>query len=254
VAFGLLGAVAGCRVGYEALPGDLLDTGAIGSGASAASGGLGKSGDSSGGSNSTQGGDVGAGAQATQGGAGDPGEAGAAALPDAGGDTGGTSGSGGTSAGSAGTSAGSGGSGQGATCRTATFDGHDYEHCDNPATFADAAADCDARGMRLVKLETEAEQIWVHSMIPMADQANNSTTLWRWLGGDALVTAGEWSWSDGELFWSGGNNGAAVGGAYTNWNGGRPLNNGDCMAMQARSGVWHAQGCTDPRPYVCELY
>jgi hypothetical protein len=231
-----------CRVGYEALPNDLLDTGAVGSGASAATtGGNSANGGSAGGPTSAQAGspDEGMGAQPAQGGAGA--EGGAATTPDSGGEGGSLSG-------------GSGGTGAATICRTGTFGGHAYEHCDVPGTFADAAADCDSRGLRLAKIETEEEQIWVHSMIPAADQANNNTGLWRWVGGDDRATVGDWRWSDGEAFWSGGNQGAAVGNAYTNWNTNQPLTNAFCLAMAARTGVWYAMDCDVARPYVCELY
>jgi hypothetical protein len=140
------------------------------------------------------------------------------------------------------------------TCRTGTFDGHAYEHCDPPLTFAEAEADCDSRGLRLVKIETEEENSWVHSMIPAADQANNSTAVWRWLGGDDRATASDWRWSDGEAFWSGSNQGSPVGNAYNKWNTNQPLTNAHCVAMAARTGVWYAMNCMDARPYVCELY
>jgi hypothetical protein len=240
LALGALGATTSCRVGYEALPNDLLDTGAVGSGAFATSAGSdGVIGGADSGPTSAQGGgpDEGMGAQPAQGGAGAEG----GAIPDSGGEGGSMSG-------------GSGGTGAARTCRTATFSGHAYEHCDAPVTFADAAADCGARGLRLVKIETEDEQIWVHSMIPAADQSNNSTKLWRWIGGDDQVTVGDWRWSDGEAFWSGGNQGSAVDDAYTNWNRNQPLNNAFCLAMEARSGTWYAMDCDAPRPYVCELY
>lgn len=173
----------------------------------------------------------------------------ATAGSDAGGTTA-TSGAGGVST-TAGTSAG--GSGSTGACRSDNYGGHDYELCDTPATYASARADCESRGLRLARLDDAAEDAWIHSMIPAADQANNNTSLWRWLGGDDLVVATEWRWNDGVAFWSGGNKGMPLGGAYTNWTKNQPLNP-HCLAMAARDGFWYAMDCAAARPYVCELY
>ena len=70
----------------------------------------------------------------------------------------------------------------------------------------------------------------------------------------ATGTSGNWQWSDGQQFWTGNSQGMAVGGAYTNWSQGQPLNNQSCLAMQARSGTWNAIDCFAARPYVCEQY
>jgi hypothetical protein len=94
----------------------------------------------------------------------------------------------------------------------------------------------------------------VHGTIPIADQNNNNTSLWRWLGGDDQTAAGDWQWSDGDLFWSGGAQGSAVGGAYSSWNKNQPLNNAFCLAMEARAGNWYAMDCSAAKPYVCEQY
>lgn len=162
-------------------------------------------------------------------------------------DTGGT-GTGGTGA------AGSGAGGLGPTgCRTGTYGGHDYEMCDVAASHAAAAADCASRGSLLARIDDAAENAWVHSSIPAADQANNNTSLWRWLGADDLAMLGEWRWADGTAFWTGGNKGMPTGGAYANWTKNQPLNP-HCLAMQASDGFWYAMDCAAARPYMCESY
>jgi hypothetical protein len=131
---------------------------------------------------------------------------------------------------------------------------HAYAFCDTPLNYAMARSDCAAKSMRLVRINDDPENTWVHSMIPAADQASNASTVWRWLGGNALVTAGDWRWEDGQAFWSGGINGSAVNGAYTNWVRGEPSANGQCVFMAARSGGWNTVASTESHPYVCEQY
>jgi hypothetical protein len=249
--------LAGCRIGYDELPlslGGLAQGGAT-TGSTTGTGGttatelggegndVGAAGDSTSLGSSTSN----AGSSSTNGGSAVDGGTGS------GGSTTGGTGGGGTSSGGTG-SGGSTTGGAGPTgCRTATYAGHDYEMCDVGASYATAAADCASRGAKLVRIDDAAENTWVHSMIPAADQANNNTNLWRWLGGDDLAAVGEWSWADGTLFWTGGNKGASVGGAYANWTKNQPLN-ADCLAMMARDGSWYAMDCAAARPYVCELY
>ncbi len=172
--------------------------------------------------------------------------------------TGGASGSGG--AGGVGGSVGGGGSAGaadagGPTCRSAVFNGHNYAFCDSPLAWAAARTDCNSRGMFMVRIDDQAEQDWVHSMIPAADQANNATALWRYMGGNDLTTAGDWQWDDGQSFWSGGKSGMAVNGAYTNWAPTEPSGTQNhCVTMQARLGTWYNLDCPTARPYVCEQY
>jgi hypothetical protein len=109
--------------------------------------------------------------------------------------------------------------------------------------------------MFLARIDDAPENNWVHSMIPAADQSNNNTAVWRWLGGNDLVTVSDWRWDDGQAFWSGGNNGSPVNGAYTNWSPTEPTNpSNKCLAMQASVGTWYNLDCTVARPYVCEQY
>jgi hypothetical protein len=118
-----------------------------------------------------------------------------------------------------------------------------------------ARSDCAAKSMRLARIDDDPENIWVHSMIPTADQTDNNVRVWRGLGGNDLMTADDWRWEDGTAFWSGGTSGVAVNGLYTNWARGAP--NGaalQCMAMEAAAGTWHNQDCAGARPYVCEQY
>jgi hypothetical protein len=149
---------------------------------------------------------------------------------------------------------GSGGSGGAAMCRSAAFNAHTYAFCDSPLVFVAAQTDCRARGMFLVRIDDAAENVWVHSMIPAADQASNNVSLWRWLGGNDLVANEDWRWDDGQAFWAGAGSGSAVNGAYTNWTNRGPNGPNSCLSMEARTASWHNMFCGNPLPYVCEQY
>jgi hypothetical protein len=174
-----------------------------------------------------------------------------------GGVSGGGVGAGGTTVTSGGGSqeaGGSGGSG-GTTCRSDAFNGHAYVFCDGAATFDAARSDCRNRGMLLVRIDDAAEDTWVHSMIPAADQADDKSSVWRWLGANDIVTADDWRWDDGSAFWSGGANGSPVNGAYANWGRGQPIrSNNACVLMEAKLGYWLNLDCPSAHPYVCEQY
>jgi hypothetical protein len=135
------------------------------------------------------------------------------------------------------------------------FNAHAYAFCDTPLNYAMARSDCAVKSMRLARIDDLAEDSWVHTMIPAADQASNNVSVWRGLGGNDLVTAGDWRWDDGQAFWSGGSSGVAVNGLYTHWANGAPTGSAlQCLAMEARAGTWHNQDCAGARPYVCEQY
>ena len=169
------------------------------------------------------------------------GSAGGGGTGGAGGRGGGTGGSAG-SAGGKGGSAGSGGTGGagglgGEACPMATFGGHDYAFCVGPLSWADAANECAARGMRLVRIDDAAENSWVQTNAFMGI-TSTSSTYWSWIGGTDQAVVGEWRWTDGALFWLGGSNGSAQGGLYQNWAAGSPTNTGmatDCAILQHAS-------------------
>jgi hypothetical protein len=90
------------------------------------------------------------------------------------------------------------------------------------------------------------------------DPSNNQSPIWRWLGATDLAVLGEWRWSDGALFWIGGQNGSPQNGLYSEWVAGAPTSNGgptDCGIMQHNTaGFWTDFDCTRLQPYVCEQY
>ena len=236
-------AVAACgRIGYDAHVSSNAGTG----GAGAVSGGAGRGGGP---------GVGGTGGSAT---AGTSGSAGAGG--------GGMSGSVGSGSGGAGTTGTAGTTGMGGTtgvdggsCSTAIYGGHTYALCDGLLSWNDAQADCVARGMRLVRIDDDQENQWVlTTAFANVPAGENHLAVWRWLGASDVAVVGEWRWTDGVLFWLGGQNGAPQNGLYSNWVQGSPTSTGmatDCAIMQHNMlGFWTDQFCANLQPYVCEQY
>src|SRR6185369_3093374 len=106
----------------------------------------------------------------------------------------------------------------GPSCTLASRNGQMYALCDGPFAFSEAAADCALKGMHLARIDDQAENDWVLANAFAGVTGNfNSLAVWRWLGGTDQAVEGEWRWSDGTLFWVGGNSGAPQGGLYTNF-------------------------------------
>ena len=232
-------AIAGAcgRVGYD--PVAIIDAGA---GAGGQGGSLGTGGSS--GTGGSVGGRGGAGGSAT-------------------GVGGSATGTGGGVAGTGGGVAGTGGGGGGAgadggapiSCNTLTYGGHQYSFCDALVDFATARAECEGRGMRLVRIDDAAENAWVRAnAIFSAPMANREA---MWLGGLEPTVDGDWHWTDGQAFWSGGLNGMPVGGLYTNWDSKEPNNAigpESCLSMPLNGTTWYDYDCTNRQYIACEQY
>lgn len=80
--------------------------------------------------------------------------------------------------------------------------------------------------------------------------------LEAWLGGSDAAVEGAWVWvTDNQPFWNGtGDDGAAVGGAFENWNSDEPNGGGpsDCMRLVPGRGTWADLQCSFERPALCE--
>jgi len=239
----LLAAIAACgRIGYDASVRNDSGTGGGGAAGVAGTGG-----------GAAMGGTGGSASAGTSGaaGAGTSGAAGAGTSGAAGAGTGGSVGTG---------TGGAGGTGvDGGSCAQALYGGHTYALCDGPLSWNDAQADCVAKGMRLARIDVDAENEWVLTNAFAAVPASyNMSDVWRWLGGSDVAVLGEWRWTDGAQFWMGGSNGSSISGLYSNWVAGAPTNTGratDCAVMQHNAlGFWTDQDCTWLQPYVCEQY
>ena len=143
----------------------------------------------------------------------------------------------------------------GPACTTMTFGGHTYVFCETALGWNDAEADCVARGMRLVRIDDASEDAWIF-MTAFPNAATSGTADWPWIGGTDQAVAGQWTWTDGTLFWMGGPNGSAQNGLYSHWVSGGPNDTGSagrCAILQ-HSSYWVESDCANLQPYICEQY
>jgi hypothetical protein len=131
---------------------------------------------------------------------------------------------------------------------TGAFRDHAYLICTVQASWPVAETDCEAHGMRLVRIDDAAENAWVHQVAFTYGVDRN------WLGGSDLGQMGDWRWADGTQFWSGEDTGTPVGGRYANWESGEPNDYGDdehCLVMFNKA-TWNDDSCSAIHRYVCE--
>jgi hypothetical protein len=150
---------------------------------------------------------------------------------------------------------GGGDGGQAISCETLTYATHSYAFCDALVDWATARIECEQRGMRLVRIDDNAENVWLQA------NANFSATMARrdalWLGGYEPTVDGDWHWTDGDAFWDGGATGTAVGGLYTNWDSNEPNNAVGpeaCLAIPLNKTAWADWACADKHYFACEVY
>jgi hypothetical protein len=110
-----------------------------------------------------------------------------------------------------------------------------------------AAAACDAKGLSLVRIDSPDENTFLAKLLKAP----------IWLGANDISVANSWRWStaktkDGDPFWSGGANGARVGGRFAFWNAGAPAAN-RCATMRPGDGRWIDSSCTEVHGYMCSF-
>jgi hypothetical protein len=106
--------------------------------------------------------------------------------------------------------------------------GHSYDVVKENKTWTQAVECAVEREGYLAEINDEAEQDAIFNELAnnagiVTDNTQNQFgTASVWLGGSDSVTEGEWIWDgnndgQGPQFWSGGPNGMAIDGLYTNW-------------------------------------
>ncbi|HVR61001.1 MAG TPA: lectin-like protein [Polyangia bacterium] len=145
--------------------------------------------------------------------------------------------------------------GAGGGCDCESYRGHAYLFCRTGRSFTDAEADCVAHGMRLIRLDSAAENTWAYA----TKKAKEMMTTW--IGATDAVTEGDWRWVDNTPFWNGRGataGGKSVGGLYQDWDvkAAEPNQNGneDCAGYWYQIPTWADLTCTDLNAYVCEAY
>lgn len=136
-------------------------------------------------------------------------------------------------------------------CTCAARDGVPYWFCRSGRSFTAATSDCESVGMRLVRIDSAAENQWVRDRY--RDSAINLSD--PWIGARDATTPGEWQWADGTLFWTGGRMGSVVSGFYANWNSGHP-DNSRCGSFSGwdSNRLWEGRSCGDSRHFICKAY
>lgn len=161
-----------------------------------------------------------------------------------GGGSGGSGGAGGSGgrAGSGGAGGGGGRAGSGGTGGSGGTSG-----ASAPLTESDAQLACSAKGLSLIRIDSMDENRRIQSLI----------TQPIWLGANSITTANNWRWAtaannNGDQFWSGGVNGARVGGRFNNWAPGTLASTDRCVVMLPTTGRWSVVPCNQARGYICE--
>ncbi|RYZ08445.1 MAG: C-type lectin domain-containing protein [Myxococcales bacterium] len=134
---------------------------------------------------------------------------------------------------------------------------HGYMLCTEVTRdYAHARDACRAQGMRLVWLESAAENDAVFKTVS-AIQAG----LEVWLGATDQEAEGTWGWDGqgGMVFWGGNEYGNPVGDAYTAWARGTPNDSQeagpegeDCAVLMPAEATWGDRACTTKYAYLCE--
>jgi hypothetical protein len=142
-------------------------------------------------------------------------------------------------------------------CYPATYALHAYLFCDAIVDWATARANCESRGLRLVRVDDDAENTWLMMTAKSAPVSfRRSYTVW--IGGHEPTTDGDWRWTDGDPFWLGnGTTGAPVGGLYSKWDPTEPNNatgNESCVAIPLSGMTWIDDRCSAGQYFVCEAY
>ncbi|HEX2877884.1 MAG TPA: C-type lectin domain-containing protein [Polyangiaceae bacterium] len=133
-------------------------------------------------------------------------------------------------------SSGAGGGGGNSDCVLATFGGHYYYFCGVVDSASAAYATCQSLGMKMLEIESLAEQTFV-----IGKQKGQS-----WLGGSDEEKEGEWRWATTmQVFWDGGprvdfgGKDGRVDGVYSNFIVGQPNDTNvdgfpeNCLAINA---------------------
>jgi hypothetical protein len=152
-------------------------------------------------------------------------------------------------------------------CAGFSVEERSYMFCSEEAQRTTALERCESEGMRLVWLETPAESVAVREQIiasnPTAPGGN--AELLTQIGGSDDEEDGNWTWvgsevaPDGFQFWSGDDEGEAVGDAYVDWGNGEPSSDNEhCAAMRVlgpapERGQWDDRSCSEELPFLCEI-
>ncbi|HJL17539.1 MAG TPA: MopE-related protein [Sandaracinaceae bacterium LLY-WYZ-13_1] len=140
-----------------------------------------------------------------------------------------------------------------ASCTGIAFGGHGYLFCDATADWATARDACSTHGLRLVRIDSDAE----NRMLYEAAFAPGGIGDF-WIGARVPDDGSErWRWTDGTEFWQGVLGGSAIDGLFAAWESDQPNDDTQPACGRLREleeGRWHDTDCATEEDYVCELY
>ena len=136
-------------------------------------------------------------------------------------------------------------------CRFAVREGIAYWICADGPTGGQsrdgAAQVCSAKGLTLTRIDSFEQNRFLHRQL----------TKPLWLGANSLSAPNVWRWAaagsnDGDVFWSGGANGAPVDGRFSYWKPGTP-GAARCALLQSSDGKWSDADCSQTIGCVCQF-
>lgn len=123
-----------------------------------------------------------------------------------------------------------------------------YAYYANALSWSNAKTACNNVGGQLAVIDSSGKDSAIASIA--------TTDVWFGAADNgSLITGsseGTYYWITGTAFWDG----AAIGGAYTNWETGEPNDfgfNEDCALKYTADGKWNDYVCGNGRHYVCEI-
>jgi hypothetical protein len=120
--------------------------------------------------------------------------------------------------------------------------------CRNSDTgFNQAATICEEAGLRLARINSASE----NELLRVIAQSVGLQDAW--IGASDQTLEGNWVWTDGTLFWSGGAGGSAVDGRFSSWETGQPNNAGgveNCSLFNG-DGTWSDADCSEVEDFFC---
>ncbi|HXK20050.1 MAG TPA: C-type lectin domain-containing protein, partial [Polyangiaceae bacterium] len=126
---------------------------------------------------------------------------------------------------------------------------HGYMFCSSHKNWAQASDACAAQDMRLVALESAAENGEVAKKLDALTHDTDVT-----IGANDQFKEGHWIWDGGEQFWAGNQFGNPVNDAFADWVNGSPDNylDEDCGVIHPTTGGWADRACAGTYAYLCE--
>jgi hypothetical protein len=120
------------------------------------------------------------------------------------------------------------------------FNDHCYRYFTEKMNWADARADCQARGGELASIANEAENSFIHGIVDPGETA-------PWIGFNDHASENSWQWSDASPV------------TFTKWAASEPNNSGneDCAhlyvyATSPQNSRWNDANCSSSYDYICE--